>query len=170
MAVSMLPSLYESIAAHEHEHTYEFVAFSSNYLRGDASYEYLNRVPERKNDVVAMVWLDFLGLGQISAWTERTDPNLFADFVSAGNAISVPVAGLNLHGVGSIHDHSRAFRWFDIPTIYLHSFTKESVGLLTNRNFDSDMDHLDLEAYFESYRVLAVYLGYLDRSLEARQL
>lgn len=175
-AVTLLPSLYASIARQEHEHSYEFVGFASTHTKGDASYEYLVRHPERQENVVAMIWLDFIGLGPLSAWSERTDPNLFADLVSAGKALSVPVGGLNLHGVDalrevqSLHDFSRAFRWFDIPTIYLHSLSEASAVILTDKNHDSRISEFDRQAYFESYRVLAVYLGYLDRSLEARKL
>lgn len=169
-AVTLLPSLYASIARQEHEHSYEFVGFASTHSKGDASYEYLVRQPERQENVVAMIWLDFIGLGQLAAWSERTDPNLFADFVSAGHALSVSVGGLNLHGVKDLHDFSRAFRWFDIPTIYLHSLSDTSAAILTNKNRDSQISEFDRQAYFESYRVLAVYLGYLDHSLEARQL
>ena len=39
-----------------------------------------------------------------------------------------------------------------------------------DKRFDLDPGKIDLDAYFDSYRVLAVYLGYLDKTLGARKL
>ena len=117
-----------------------------------------------------MIWLDFIGLGGTAAWGSRSDPNLFVDLVSAASAIDVEVMSRDLSGAAMLHDHSRAFRWFEIPTLYVHSLSLETERVIGIKRYDLDPKKIDFDAYFDSYRVLAVYLGYLDKSLDARKL
>jgi hypothetical protein len=169
-SVALLPALYASLASQPRHHTYEFIGFTSTPYRGDASYAYLNTDPQRQERTAAMIWLDYLGLDQIAAWGSRSDPNLYADFVSAAAAVDVQLVSRDLSGAASIHDHSRAFRWYDIPTLYVHSLTVENERVTGDKRFDLYPEDIDLDAYFDSYRVLAAYLGYLDRTLDARKL
>lgn len=170
-SVAMLPALYASLKTVEHHHTYEFIGFASAPFKGDASYLYLAENPERQELTAAMIWLDFLGLGDMSAWGSRSDPNLFADLVSAASALDVELSSTDLSGASSIHDHSRAFRWYDIPTLYVHSLSLGYVRVVEDSGrYDLDPATIDLDAYFDSYRVLATYLGYLDKTLDARKL
>ncbi len=167
----MLPTLYASMKGRPRDHTYEFIAFASSSYAGDASYMHLRDMDSReRNRVVAMIWLDLLGMGNMAAWTARSDPNLWADLTSVARALEVEVEARDLSGAGMIHDHSRAFRWFDIPTIFLHSVDLETQKVLRDPHFDNDPESLDYDAYFDSYRVLAVYLGYLDHTLVARRM
>jgi len=168
--VAMLPTLYKSLKGVQREHTYEFVAFTYSPNKGDASYLYLREDPAARKKVSAMIWLDFLGLGDLRAWSTRTDPNLWADLNSVGSALGFDVASANLSNAGDLHDHSRAFRWASIPTAYLHSLDVKSQRVLGSTLQDLNSESLDIDAYLRSYRVLAVYLGYIDRTLKARKL
>ena len=169
-SVALLPMLYSSLKSIPRSHTYEFIGFASTPFEGDASYGYLTNDPVRFEQTAAMIWLDYLGLGATAAWGSRSDPNLFADFVSAAAALDIDLYSRDLSGASMIHDHSRAFRWYEIPTLYVHSLTLETERVVGVKRFDMDPKTIDLDAYFESYRVLATYLGYLDKTLDARKL
>jgi hypothetical protein len=169
-SVALLPTLYASLKSLPRHHTYEFIGFASTPFKGDASYHYLSDDPIRQERTAAMIWLDYLGLGEISAWGSRSDPNLFVDLVSAARALKIQLVSRDLSGAAMIHDHSRAFRWFDIPTLYVHSLSLETERVIGTKRFDMDPKTIDLDAYFDSYRVLATYLGYLDVTLDARKL
>ena len=170
-SVAMLPTLYSSLSAAPREHTYKFIGFASApALAGSASYLYLKGRPDRQNDTAAMVWLDFVGLGDLVAWSSRSDPNLFADIVSAAKALDIDLVSRDLTNAPTIHDMSRAFRWFEIPTLYLHSLTLPTERVVGDRRWDIYPETLDREAYFDSYRILAAYLGYLDKTLDARKM
>lgn len=170
-SAALLPTLYASLASSPHNHTYEFIGFASTPFKGDASYAYLRSDSERQKRTSAMIWLDYLGLGPLSVWGGRSDPNLFVDLVSAAKALDFDLGSMNLDGAASIHDDSRAFRWFGIPTVYVHSLTLRTERLVgDHQRFDVNQDAIDVVAYFDSYRVLAVYLAYLDKSLAARKL
>lgn len=169
-SVALLPMLYSSLKSIPRSHTYEFIGFASTPFEGDASYGYLTNDPVRFERTAAMIWLDYLGLGATAAWGSRSDPNLFADLVSAAAALDIDLLSKDLSGAPTIHDHSRAFRWYDIPTVYVHSLTLETERVVGVKRFDTDPKTIDLDAYFDSYRVLATYLGYLDKTLDARKL
>jgi len=168
---ALLPALYASLASSPRHHRYEFIAFTMAPTFGDASYLYLRDDAALRDSIAAMVWLDFMGVGEIKAWGTRTDPNLWEDLSAAGNAIGVEVGSANLLGVSGIHDHSRAFRWFDIPTAYVHTLDRESQRVISESGrLDLDPSRLDLPAYRRAYRVLAVYLGYIDKTLAVRRM
>mgnify|MGYP006888792628 CR=1 FL=1 len=139
-------------------------------LAGSASYLYLKGDPTRQDETAAMIWIDFMGLGDLVAWGSRSDPNLFADLVSSAKALDIDLVSRNLNNAPTIHDMSRAFRWADIPTLYLHSLTLQTERVVGDRRWDLYPETLDNEAYFDSYRVLAAYLGYLDKTLDARRM
>lgn len=170
-SVALLPTLYSSLRGVPRQHTYEFIGFASApALAGSASYLYLKNRPDRQEQTAAMIWIDFVGLGDLVAWGSRSDPNLFADLVSAAKALDIDLISRDLANAPTIHDMSRAFRWYDIPTLYLHSLTLETERVVGDRRFDIYPETLDRDAYFDSYRVLAAYLGYLDKTLDARKM
>ena len=167
-SVALLPALYASLAREQRDFTIQLVGFASSVRKGDASLAYLTDDEERAERIVAMVWLDFLGLGDVVAWTERSDPNLFEDLVSAATSVGVQTGAVRLVGAGEIHDQSRAFRWHGIPTIYLHSLGESTKRVVSERKYDLDPNDVDQDAYYRTYRVLATYVAYLDKSLAAR--
>ena len=170
-SVALLPTLYASLKSVPRQHTYKFIGFASApALAGSASYLYLKGDPARQDETAAMIWIDFVGLGDLVAWGSRSDPNLFADLVSSAKALDVDLVSRDLSNAPTIHDMSRAFRWAEIPTLYLHSLTLETERVVGDRRWDLYPETLDNEAYFESYRILAAYLGYLDKTLEARRM
>jgi len=167
-SVALLPALYASVSKLERSYTIQFVGFSSSISKGDASLAFLRADDERRKNVVAMVWLDFLGMSELAAWTERSDPNLFEDFVSAAVSVGAEPRAVRLAGADAIHDQSRAFRLYRIPTIYLHSVDEETKRYLLDPKYDNDSRNIDQAAYYRSYRTLATYVAYLDTSLAAR--
>ena len=168
---ALLPALYASISDQKHEHTYEFIAFASSSYEGDASYQHLRKMSSRaRSDVVAMIWLDMLGMGSMASWPSRSDLNLRMDFESAAKSIGVHVEARDLYNAARIHDGSRAFRWSKVPTLFVHSVDIDAQRILREPHWDNDPANLDYDAYFDTYRALAVYLGYLDRTLIARNM
>lgn len=169
-STALLPALYKALSAQPRHFTYEFIGFTSVPLRGDASYAYLQTRPERQERTAAMIWLDYLGLGPTSAWGSRSDPNLFVDFVSTADAVELDLVARDFAGGALIHDHSRAFRWYGIPTLYVHSLTISTERVIGDKKFDMNPETMDVDGYYDSYRLLTAYLGYLDKTLDARKL
>jgi hypothetical protein len=74
--------------------------------------------------------------------------------------------GVDLHPVNVElvgNDDTQAFRDKKLPVITIHSITQETLPLLHTKNDNLDAIHLD--DLYESYKVVAIYLTYLDTAL-----
>jgi hypothetical protein len=72
----------------------------------------------------------------------------------------VPLSGVNFESVGTTDSESFAAR--KIPRITIHSLTQKSEN---DRILHTSKDRLlfmHLDDYYDTYHLLAVYLGYLD--------
>jgi len=158
---SLLPSLYQAIKIEPRQHTYIFVGFTDEELGLiGSSYYARNMTREQIAATDAMVNLDVLGLASTNVWVSRSDKELVRAFAYSALLIDAPVTGVNFERVGSTDSESFARK--KIPRITIHS--------LNQRNHDAGILHtrkdkftvLDLDKYDETYRLLTVYLVYLD--------
>jgi hypothetical protein len=74
---------------------------------------------------------------------------------------NLPVSILNVDGMGSTD--SESFGRYHIPRITLHSVTLESMKLLHSPN--DTLAAIRFDDYYDSYRLIAEYLAYLDYTL-----
>jgi hypothetical protein len=161
---SLLPSLYQAIKAEPRRHTYIFVAFTDEE-RGLIGSRFYTRhmTPEEVSLTDAMVNMDTLGLAPTEVWASRSNPDLVRALLYVGQLTNSSVTGMNFEQVGSTDSESFARR--KIPRITVHS--------LNQKNFDAGILHtrrdklsvVNLDEYYETYRLMAVYLVFLDHYL-----
>jgi hypothetical protein len=158
---SLLPSLYQAIKIEPRQHTYIFIGFTDEELGLIGSGFYARQMTrEQVAATDAMVNLDTLGLATTNVWVSRSSQTLVRAFGYVAGLIDSPATGINFERVGSTDSESFARR--KIPRITIHSLNQKNhdAGILHSRKDKLSAVHLD--EYYETYRLLAVYLVFLD--------
>jgi len=75
----------------------------------------------------------------------------------------LPLSAVNVHQVG--RSDSDSFQDRHVPTIMIHSITTQTFPILHSRL--DEMAALRLTDYYDSYRLVAAFLAYLDVTLDA---
>ena len=142
---ALLPSLYQSLASREREHSFEFIAFGAEedgLLGSRAHVKALDAAARSRT--LAMVNLDTLGLG-------------------AQLLLDQPIELVNVDGVGT--SDFAPFRDAGIPALSIHSIGQRTLRVLHTRR--DTLGAIDRDAYYEGFRAITVYLGLLDSNLTA---
>jgi putative aminopeptidase FrvX len=163
---SLLPSLYEAIKIEPRQHTYIFVAFSAEEEGLVGSHVYAHEMTRAQVSATdAMVNLDTLGLDSTNVWVSHSNEKLVLELAYVAKLIGSPINGLNFEEVGYSTD-SESFARRRIPSIAVHSLNQkvEDAGILHSRRDVLSAIHLD--NYYETYRLMTVYLVYLDHGLD----
>ncbi len=157
---ALLPTLFQSLKSNELRHTFVFVGFTAEErgLVGSASFVKHNNLENAR----AMINLDTLGLSDTKVWVSHADPTLLRYLGEIAKAAQMPLAGVDVEKVGSTD--SESFRNKKIPALTLHSITQETMSILHTSK--DRIEAVDFEAYQRSYRLIALYLAYLDRKLD----
>jgi len=156
---SLLPSLLYSLSGQSRRHTFVFVGFAAEEegLVGSAYYaEHLT--PEQRTRVEAMVNMDSLGLTPTKVWASHADKALLDALASVASANGLPLAAVNVEGLGTAD--SESFARYQIPHITLHSVTPETWPIL--HSVRDQLNAVNMKDYYDSYRLIAAYLAYLD--------
>jgi hypothetical protein len=80
------------------------------------------------------------------------------------HAMKLPLTAVNVERVGSTD--SESFRDKKVPSITFHSLTQSTLHILHSRQ--DQLSEIKQDDYFDTYRLLAAYLSYLDESVRAR--
>jgi Zn-dependent M28 family amino/carboxypeptidase len=164
---ALLPSLFESLRSKERKHTFIFVGFTDEEKGLVGSEHYAGRLTkEEASRIDAMINLDCLGLSPTKIWLSRADRKLAEALNGVAHAMKLNLGLVNVDKVGS--SDSESFVKRKIPAITIHSVTQESFPILHSEN--DKLEALRLDDYYDSYRLLAAYLSFLDQSLEAGAL
>jgi hypothetical protein len=165
---AMLPHLYRSLAASERQHSFLFIGFGHVLKDEQGSRGYLRRLgAERRDRIRAMVNLKGLGLGPTSIWSTQADRNLRQDLHAVAKAIGLPLEQVRFFR--NVNADSEAFLFWGIPSITITSYTKRNAHVLEHPIRDRDASQLDLPAYYDSARLLSLFLAYLDDTLRLRE-
>ena len=182
--IAMLPSLYRALQHRTRSHTYLFIGFTDATTQMRVGSRYFAQKMAESGEIKrirAMINLKGLGVSGPAVWSNRSDPDLLLDLSSVGEAMSQEIRDVNFRRVdhailitkrrefGFIAD-AESFRLFGVPTITIHSLGVKTVRLVRQSRHDVDLGLIDRQHYYSTYRLLAVYLGYLDHSLEVRRL
>lgn len=159
---SLLPSLYQSLRAAPRKHTFLFIGFTdeekglvgSNYYVRQLSYDNRRRIR-------AMVNLECLGMNPPEVWEDHADAQLLKDFTLVSRLLDIPLRGVDVENIGS--DDAQSFRNRKVPTITIHSLTQGTVHVLHSPADNFSAIHMPY--YYETYRLLARYLAYVDCQL-----
>jgi Zn-dependent M28 family amino/carboxypeptidase len=120
----------------------------------------LNKEDLRK--ISAMVNLDSLGTDTTKLETDRGDKRLINALASVAATFQLPLSVVNVHKVG--FSDSDSFQDRKVPSINIHSVTNATFPILHSRR--DRMEAIHMNDYYDSYRLIAAYLAYLDQMLD----
>lgn len=159
---SLLPSLYESLKTVRRRHTLVFVAFTDEELGLVGSRFYVKRLGEEgSRRIAAMVNLDSLGTSPTKMELTRADPGLARGLAAVALALKLPLGVVNVHLVG--RSDSDSFQDRGVPAIDVHSLTQKTFPIL--HSSADRMEAVSFQDYYDSYRLVAGYIAYLDGTL-----
>jgi aminopeptidase-like protein len=161
---ALLPSLLFSLSGEKRRHTYVFVGFTGEE-RGMLGSEYYvdHLTAAERGHIDGMVNMDSLGLTSTKVWASHADQVMLDALASVVLSSKHPVGTSNVDNIGSTD--SETFARYHIPRVTLHSVTPENVQVLHSEN--DKLGAIKMDDYYESYRLLAEYLAYLDDVLTA---
>jgi hypothetical protein len=160
---SLLPALFESLKASPRKHKFVFVGFTDEEAGLIGSKFYARQLSEQdRAGIHAMVNLDTLGLAPATVWLSQADPTLAAALTNVANALKMPLSGTNVDEVGNTD--SSSFKKVGIPSITIHSLTQETFPFL--HTSQDNIDKIQWDEYFRTYRLVATYLAYLDIAMK----
>jgi hypothetical protein len=165
---SLLPSLYASLKIEPRQHTFVFIGFTDEEKGLVGSRFYARKMTrEQVAATDAMVNLDTLGLAPTEVWTHRSDKHMTAALVRVALHLNKPLSGVNFERVGSTDSESFAAR--KIRRITIHSLTQESEnkGILHTKR--DKLSAMNLDDYYDTFHLTAVYLGFLDHLVDDRE-
>jgi peptidase M28-like protein len=166
---SLLPSLYQAIGIESRRHTYIFIGFTEEERGLVGSRFYVRQMtPEQIAATDAMVNLDVLGLAPTNVWASRSEERLTLALGYVGRLLDVPVSGVNFERVGTTDSESFARR--KIPRITVHSLTQQNHDAGILHSSKDKLSAINLDDYYETYRLLVVYLTFLDEYLPGQEL
>jgi Peptidase family M28 len=161
---SMLPSLYEAIKFEPHKHSYIFIGFTDEERGEIGSHFYSRRMStEQLAATDAMVNMDTLGLAPTKVWASHSDRRLYGALIYVAKQLNIPVAGVNVDQVGSTD--SEQFAALKIPSITIHSLTQETWNAHILHTSKDKFSFIRLDDYFQTYRLLAAYIAFLDQAV-----
>lgn len=159
---SMLPSLYQSLSAAPRKHTFLFIGFTEEEKGLVGSKFYVRHVSQSFiHSIRAMVNLECLGLNPPEVWEDHAAPVLLKDLESVASTMGINAPGIDLERIG--RDDAMSFRRRKAPTITIHSLSQDTLRVLHSSRDNLSAEHMN--DYYESYRLVAKYLAYLDATL-----
>ncbi len=162
---SLLPSLLFSLRGQQRHHTFVFVGFTGEERGLIGSEYYVDHLSaDERAHIEAMVNMDSLGLTPTKVWASHADKALLDALVSVAAASKLPVSTMNVDNLGTTD--SESFARYHIPRITLHSVTPERMRIL--HSADDRLRAINMDDYYDSYRLIAGYLAYLDAVLKPK--
>ena len=159
---SMLPSLYQSLASHPRSHTFLFIGFAGEEKGMVGSEFYAKQLtPEERKQIAVMVNLECLGIGKNEVWTSHSEPILIRMLVAMSQSLNLQLGGVNVERVGTTD--SESFARYSIPRITITAITQDTLALLHNKK--DNIKAINLDLYYDSYRLVAPYLVLLDQQI-----
>jgi hypothetical protein len=156
---SLLPSLFQILAAAPRQHTFVFVGFTGEESGLVGSSFYVKQLsPQQLTHIEAMVNLDTLGLGPTKVWISQSEPRLINTIAVTARSMAVPIADMELNGLGESDEES--FIAEKVCTLTVHSLTPATVHVLHRP--DDNPTAIRLSDYYDTFRLLSTYLAALD--------
>jgi putative aminopeptidase FrvX len=158
---SLLPSLYEALKNAPRSHTYLFIGFTDEEKGEVGSRFYAKQMSKDQVDATdAMVNMDTLGLAPTEVWASHSDKQLTGALVFVAQQLKLPVTGVNVEQVGSTDSEQFAAR--KVPSITIHSLTQDTWNARILHTSRDKFSAIRLDEYYDSYRLIAAYIAFLD--------
>jgi Zn-dependent M28 family amino/carboxypeptidase len=160
---SLLPSLYEAVKSESRKHTYIFIGFTDEEEGEVGSSFYVRKMSNQQVDATdAMVNMDTLGLGPSEVWGSHSDLQLAGALAYIADRMKVPLGRVDVEQVGSTDAETFAAR--DIPRITIHSLTQKTWDAHILHSSKDKISAIRFDDYYQTYRLLAAYIAYLDQT------
>jgi len=160
---SLLPSLLFSLNGQKRHYTFVFIGFTAEEKGMIGSVAYVEHLtPQQRARIEAVVNMDSLGLAPTKVWASHADKGLLDALFAVSAETGLPVSILNVDGLGSTD--SESFARYHIRRITLHSVTPQTMKIL--HSSDDALSAIKMDDYYDSYRLIAEYLAYLDSTLK----
>jgi hypothetical protein len=161
---SLLPSLYEALKSEPRRHTYIFIGFTDEEKGEVGSHFYAHQMTKEQIAVTdAMVNMDTLGLAPTEVWTSHSDKHLVSALAYMAKQLHTELVGEDVEQVGSTD--SVQFSDRKIPSITIHSLTQQTYDARILHNPNDRFSAINLDDYYDTYRLLSAYLALLDHLL-----
>jgi hypothetical protein len=161
---SLLPGLYQSLKNFPRRHAFVFVGFTDEEKGMVGSAFYVHQMSKQEVEgISAMVNMDSLGTTPTKVELTRGDKRLANALGTIASWMHLPLNAVNVHQVG--RSDSDSFQDRHVPTLMIHSITNETWPVLHSRR--DEMAAMRLSDYYDTYRLIAAYLAYLDVTLDA---
>lgn len=158
----LLPALLYSLNSRPRHHTIIFVGFSAEEKGLVGSRFYADHLsPQERARIEAMVNFDSLGVSPTKVWASHADKPLLNALIATSSFAHLPISAVNVEGVGSTD--SESFAPYHIPRITIHSITQDTFPIL--HSVRDKLTAINFNDYYDSYRLIAEYLAYLDGML-----
>jgi hypothetical protein len=105
-----------------------------------------------------MINLDTLGLGPTKVWVSQSDPRLVNTIAAVAHIINIPIAGMDVNGLGESDEES--FIAQKVCTLTIHSLTPDNAHILHRP--DDNPTAIHLSDLYDTFRLLTTYLPSLD--------
>jgi Zn-dependent M28 family amino/carboxypeptidase len=164
---SLLPYLYKALSHRKRHYTFVFVAFADEQRKLSGSSFFVQQMTDAQaGETEAMVNLDVLGFSFTKISEQHSDPQLVKLMINAAYMFKLTASQVDL--ARAIQTDSEPFAARGIPRITLHSLT---VGTLEElkENEQAPLGRFRPDNYYDSYRLIAGYLAYLDETLKPRR-
>jgi Zn-dependent M28 family amino/carboxypeptidase len=162
-SVSLLPSLYQSIAFVPRLHTYVFIGFADQEKGAvGAQYYAQHLTKEQVGSTSAMVDMEMLGLGPAEIWASHSDDHLIGQLLYVAHLLDSSIVGTNLDQF--THSDSEGFAKRKIPRITIHTLTQEVWDAHIIHTPKDNLSVIQPEEYYQTYSLIAAYLAFLDLS------
>ncbi len=158
---SLLPSLHEAIRGEPRKHTYIFIGFAAEEEGELGSMFYAQHMSKEQVAATdAMVNIDTLGLGPTQMWLSQGNKRLASALAYLGKAMGTPVGATDVDKVGS--SDSVQFSAKHIASITVHSLDQKAYDANILHSKKDTIEAIHKEEYYQSYRLVAAYIAYLD--------
>ena len=159
---ALVPSLLESLSKTPRHHRFVFVCFTNEEEGMIGSKAYVHGLSkEQLHQISAVINLDSLATGPTKVEVDRGDKRLLLALSAIAQTLHLPLSAVNVHQVG--RSDSDTFQDAGVPAITVHSITQETLPILHSAR--DRMEAVKFNDYYDSYKLLAAYLAYLDGKL-----
>jgi len=159
---SLLPSLFAALRETPRKHKFVFVGFADRDKGRRGSSFYLQNLGQEKDQIKAMIDVEALGLATTKVELDYCDKGLSQKMASIAKSLSLSVAGANSELIAQ--SDARTFYDAKLPVISVHSLHGDAEKI--PGTYGDNVSAIHMNDYYDSYRLLAAYLAYLDQSLD----
>lgn len=159
---SLLPSLYQSLQGAQRKHKFVLIGFTDRERGRRGSAFYVKSLGGEQAKVKAMIDIEKLGLTPTKIQMQGCDKGLSVKLAGIAKAVNLPVTGADNLAVGE--SDARSFQSANIPVISIHSVAGDA-RKIPGTKADLFMA-IHMTEYYDSYRLIAAYLAYLDETLD----